>query len=106
MFPEVSMTLCDSVLAGVPSTNASFAELSLGRMALRMAVLAGELISRHDPSDHSSMSAAKKSGIKTKDIVFRSLMRMCRLGPAFPSQGPATVWQTTVAACGSVFFPD
>src|SRR6266852_9533750 len=44
--PDVSVTLLDSVLLGVPSPKVAFAEASLGRIALRMVILAGELIIR------------------------------------------------------------
>src|SRR5216683_1515983 len=44
--PDVNVTLLDSVLLNVPNPKAAFAEASLGRIALRMVILAGELIIR------------------------------------------------------------
>src|SRR2546422_8353203 len=51
------------------------------------------------------MIADRKSGTNTREIVFRSLMSICKLGPAVSFQGSPTVSPTTVAACVSVFFP-
>src|SRR5213080_4670516 len=49
--------------------------------------------------------AVRKRGMKTREIVLRSLMRIWRLGPAVSFHGSPTVSPTTVAACVSVFFP-
>src|SRR2546425_13021299 len=43
--------------------------------------------------------------MKTREIVLRSLMRMCRLGPAVSFQGSPTESPAIVAACVSVFLP-
>src|SRR5881296_1705095 len=49
--------------------------------------------------------AVKKRGMKTREIVLSSFMRIWRLGPAVSFQGSPTVSPTTVAACVSVFLP-
>src|SRR6266705_482244 len=51
------------------------------------------------------MIADRKSGMNTREIVFKSLTRICKLGPAVSFHGSPTVSPTTVAACVSVFFP-